>query len=599
MPEKEFRSQDIVGKRFERSLAIREANVDDENRTVELAFSSNEPVYHWFGYMILDHSRGSVNLDRLEQTGALLWSHQMREQIGAIESVTLDEKEGKCRATAKFSRSVAGEENFQDVKDGIKRSVSFGFMVHDLEPHLDEDGNHIMKDEEYVYISRNWEPYEISLVSVPADISVGVGRSLDREKPEQDYASKDAILARSNNSMKENENPTPATPVEAEQSPAATAESAAVRRATEFAAFGAVYGEQDLARNLSLDLSKTLDDVRAAILAKREKANPIPPEPAAAAAERAGVFEPATITPRHGKLKAFRGKDGERQAYRAGMAALAQLTGDENAIRYCREHGISLTRTNTGRENAAGGVFVTPELESAIIDLRIMYGVVRANANVVGMDSDTKLINRRTGGSTAYPVGPGGRGTKSKPTYDRVELIARKWMVLNKIEDELTEDAIVSFIDRFADEAAYAFAYAEDNAGFNGDGSSDYHGIVGIRTKIAAATASLQTASGNAWSEITSTDLLGVVGKLPQFARKSGNVKWYCSAEFWATVLQRIALAAGGVTHERGPGEFLGVRQSGMPGFKLANLIRDIPLLEQARNAAIELFDRDPKLKDK
>lgn len=49
----------------------------------------------------------------------------------------------------------------------------------------------------------------------------------------------------------------------------------------------------------------------------------------------------------------------------------------------------------------------------------------------------------------------------------------------------------------------------------------------------------------------------------------------------------------------RGPGEFLGVRQSGMPGFKLANLVRDIPILEQARSAALELFDRDPKLKEK
>lgn len=48
----------------------------------------------------------------------------------------------------------------------------------------------------------------------------------------------------------------------------------------------------------------------------------------------------------------------------------------------------------------------------------------------------------------------------------------------------------------------------------------------------------------------------------------------------------------------RGPGEFLGVRQSGMPGFKLANLVRDIPILEQARSAALELFDRDPRLKE-
>ena len=46
----------------------------------------------------------------------------------------------------------------------------------------------------------------------------------------------------------------------------------------------------------------------------------------------------------------------------------------------------------------------------------------------------------------------------------------------------------------------------------------------------------------------------------------------------------------------RGPGEFLGTRQSGLPGFKLANLIRDVKILTEARQAAFELINRDPKL---
>jgi ATP-dependent DNA helicase RecG len=47
----------------------------------------------------------------------------------------------------------------------------------------------------------------------------------------------------------------------------------------------------------------------------------------------------------------------------------------------------------------------------------------------------------------------------------------------------------------------------------------------------------------------------------------------------------------------RGPGEFLGRRQSGMPGFKMANLVRDVALLKLARDAARELLSRDPDLK--
>jgi ATP-dependent DNA helicase RecG len=46
----------------------------------------------------------------------------------------------------------------------------------------------------------------------------------------------------------------------------------------------------------------------------------------------------------------------------------------------------------------------------------------------------------------------------------------------------------------------------------------------------------------------------------------------------------------------RGPGEFLGTRQSGLPGFKLANLVRDVRILQEARSGAFELIQRDPNL---
>ncbi|MCB0378780.1 MAG: ATP-dependent DNA helicase RecG, partial [Bdellovibrionales bacterium] len=46
----------------------------------------------------------------------------------------------------------------------------------------------------------------------------------------------------------------------------------------------------------------------------------------------------------------------------------------------------------------------------------------------------------------------------------------------------------------------------------------------------------------------------------------------------------------------RGPGEFLGSRQSGLPGFKMANLVRDMDILKEARLAAFEVLRRDPSL---
>lgn len=46
----------------------------------------------------------------------------------------------------------------------------------------------------------------------------------------------------------------------------------------------------------------------------------------------------------------------------------------------------------------------------------------------------------------------------------------------------------------------------------------------------------------------------------------------------------------------RGPGQFLGKQQSGLTGFKMANLIRDIKILKSAKEAAFELIDKDPEL---
>lgn len=272
-------------------------------------------------------------------------------------------------------------------------------------------------------------------------------------------------------------------------------------------------------------------------------------------------FQAAESAYRGTELRSFRGANAMRDAYRAGMFLRAALLGDSEAQEYCRTHNIPFTRDHSGKDNASGGVFVIPEVERAIIDLRIQYGVFRRNSRVTPMASDTKLMPRRRGGLTAFPVGAGVRGTFSQASWDELELIARKWMVLTKMEDELNEDSIISFADILVSEIAYAFTFAEDNAGFNGDGGSNYHGIVGIIPKFLGIDANpanikgLKIATGNAWSEITQADLLAVIGLLPQFARSSGNVKWYCSHEFWANVLQRVALAMGGVSYAEISGE--------------------------------------------
>lgn len=153
-----------------RAATIERSSINVEKRTVELSFSSEEPVERWFGMEVLDHGKGSVRLDRLRQAGPLLVEHDRNQHIGTVEKAWLDD-DRKARAVVRFGKSAFAEEVFQDVQDGIKKSVSVGYWIHELILESEKEG------EIPVYRSNDWEPTHIAFVSEPADVTVGPGRS--------------------------------------------------------------------------------------------------------------------------------------------------------------------------------------------------------------------------------------------------------------------------------------------------------------------------------------------------------------------------------------------------------------------------------------
>lgn len=159
---------------LERSIPLERQAIDENARTISLAFSSEEPVERWFGKEILDHSPSSVRLGRLENGGAVLVGHDHRDHVGVVESVSID-SDRRGRATVRFGNSDLAVEKFNDVKDGILRHISVGYRLHELTMTKTGDSG-----EEYR--AYDWEPLEISFVAVPADSTVGVGRSDDDEE---------------------------------------------------------------------------------------------------------------------------------------------------------------------------------------------------------------------------------------------------------------------------------------------------------------------------------------------------------------------------------------------------------------------------------
>lgn len=136
-------------------------------RAYPMSLSSETPVDQWFGAEILDHSKDAVDLSRADGMPLLL-NHDPSQQIGVVNNLQVS-KDRKLRGDIVFSKSAAPIE--QDVVDGIRRNMSVGYRVNNYDVQYGKG------DAPSVYTARSWQPMEASIVSVPADHTVGVNRS--------------------------------------------------------------------------------------------------------------------------------------------------------------------------------------------------------------------------------------------------------------------------------------------------------------------------------------------------------------------------------------------------------------------------------------
>ncbi len=163
-----------------RELSIEKDSIVKEERAVELSFSSDTP-YQRFDFFndelydeVLSHEEKAVNLQRLQEIGTVLFNHNSNAPIGGIERVWIEGGRGK--AIVRFDEDPESEKIYQKVLKGSLKGVSVGYLIHEMEKSTVGDV--------VTRTATNWEPLEISIVSVPADSSVGVGRSIEEKKTE-------------------------------------------------------------------------------------------------------------------------------------------------------------------------------------------------------------------------------------------------------------------------------------------------------------------------------------------------------------------------------------------------------------------------------
>lgn len=153
--------------------------LDADARTLEISFSSQAPVDRWFGSEVLSHAPGAADLARLNDGAPLLFNHCMDDVLGVVERAWLgDDMRG--HALVRFAKTPRADEVLGMVADGVLRNVSFMYRVDKYS--IDSSDEEPAYDDEATYTATSWMAYEISIVSVPADQSVGVGRAQPTEE---------------------------------------------------------------------------------------------------------------------------------------------------------------------------------------------------------------------------------------------------------------------------------------------------------------------------------------------------------------------------------------------------------------------------------
>jgi len=441
----------LEGKTYKRSENTAFDEVED--RIYDFPFSSEQPVARYYGNEILSHEKGAADLSRLNDGAPLLFNHNPDRVIGVVERAYIDDEKRRGYARVRFSRNEFAQEVLRDVRDGIIRNVSFGYAIEKMEERSGGD-----------FVATSWTPTEVSAVAIPADQTVGFGRSLSDSDPKPA-----ASAAITTTPVPEMEDTTPdmevvrAEAVEAERS-----------RIAEVTSLCNKHGMEDLGRQL-VESGRSINEARAAVL---EKLN-IKEEPVNMKAAEIGLTEKESRSFSFLRAINYLANPGDRAAREAASfeieASEAAANKEGRASR-----GITIPMDVMKRDlnvgtATAGGNLVETELDSAnFIDLlRNASALDQAGATVLTGLSGNVNIPRQSGAATAYWVAESGSPTESQPTIDQVSLSPKTCGAFTDFSRKLMIQSSIDVENMVRGELAKVLALEIDRVGLYGSGSSN------------------------------------------------------------------------------------------------------------------------------
>lgn len=452
--EKEEEEEEKQDKAFSNNVVYRHFSlksedsqmIDEDKRTVRIAFSSEQPYERDFGIEILDHDR--ANLEFMASGNApLLLDHDATKQIGIVENASIDsDKVG--RATVRFGKSKLAEEVFNDVKDGIRRNISVGYEVFDMkavEKGSEEEGSSKRT------FRVGFKPLEASIVSIPADTSVGVGRSASITTNKRIEGKKQ---------MSEEKTVNPNDILKAER-----------KRVDEILALGSEHNCKDLA-NEHIKAETSVEEFKGVLL------NQIKDKPLASGQEL-GLSKK------------------EKQEYSLFKMINGQLSGRWENATFERECSDEIAR-RTGKApqgmyvpteifardltqgTATAGGHVTPDVHRGdlyIDALREQATVLRAGATVFrGLKGDIKIPRLTTKGTVGF-VAENSAVSETNQAFDQVTMTQRDLGGFVDISRQLINNSNPSIEQIVRNDMTGQIALKIDDVAFEGGGSNEPTGI--------------------------------------------------------------------------------------------------------------------------
>jgi HK97 family phage major capsid protein/HK97 family phage prohead protease len=438
----------MEGRKFQRAEMTAFAEMDD--RTYEFPFSSETPVARYFGNEVLSHETKAADLSRLNDGAPLLFNHDVDRVIGVVEAARIDENLKRGYARVRFSNNSFAQEVLADVKDGILRNVSFGYSIDKMEER--GSGN---------FVATAWSPYEVSLVAIGADPTIGIGRSLLLT----DTA---ASAAPTPDPLPNMESATPDLAVV--RAEAAEAERS---RIAQISALCDKHQMADLGQQL-VESGRSIDEARAAVL---DKLN-IPMETVTMQTAEIGLS--ATESRSFSFLRAinYLANPADRSAREAaGFEIEASEAAAQKLGRQSR--GITIPQDVLRRDlnvgtATAGGNLVATELDagSFIELLRNASALDQAGATVLTGLTGNVAIPRQSGAGTAYWVAESGAPSESQQTIDQVSLTAKTVAAYVDYSRRLMIQSSIDVENMVRADLATVLALKIDLAGLYGTGSN-------------------------------------------------------------------------------------------------------------------------------